>query len=986
MRTHRIIAVISPLLFVTLWSVSSLWSGSVDPSFESKLELLEGKEMVKAIVMMSEEVDLEALDNELIRVKATRQERHERVVRALQAMSQRTQVDIRRFLEEAMVRGEVEKIKPFWVANAIAVVATKDFTYRISERRDVGIIYEDLVIYLDKTNRSSPDQGGEPPTLHSAEIGLTSMNADSLWRLGITGNGVLVCNLDTGVDGNHEALGDRWRGNDPGVTPQEAWFDPYDNTTFPIDGAGHGTGTMGCITGVDHATGDTIGAAFGAKWIAARGSETGSFPSNIIIASFEWAIDPDGDPATIDDVPDVINNSWGGDPGCSATFWPAIDALRMSGMMVVFSAGNDGPLAQTIGSPGSRATSTTNVFAIGATNASNMIATFSSRGPSPCDGTTIKPEVVAHGSNVRTAARNGGYNRQSGTSFSAPYIAGAVALLREVSPSATGDEIMTAMMNTAVDLGTAGEDNTYGHGIPDLGAARGELLLMNPEPRIVFSGSIWDDGGNGEPEGGESADLIVHLGNLGTSATGVQATLSLVEPDSFITIDTNSSTFGDAGSDTTINNEGDPFHVTLDALTPGSHILSFYLDVTADGGAYSRQLWFTLRTPFVITMADHDVGNIRFSVSDGGKLGWEQEQASGSGFVYPIGTDDHMFEGSIIAGYDSVHVSHSARTVPAGIEGFDWQLLPGGQIQMTEPGVVSDQDGFSMYSDAGADNRLGVDIVQRSYAWSDSANEDFVIVELTVHNTGLDSLSDIENFYIGTYIDWDVQPFHAAVDTAYDVGYMYSPLDDKHCGVHVLTEPGVASFDLINNQDGSYQFTLAEYWASMSSGISDFTGNNQDWSYVLTTGPFDISAGDSIVVAFAVIAGDNLVDFLRNANAARVMYQVPVGVGDDVAGGGNLLPRVFGLSQNYPNPFNPSTTIRYEIPEDAGEGVKVTLEIFDIRGRKVRTLVNTNKEPGRYSVQWNGRGDKGEIAASGIYLYRLEAGDFQETRRMLLLK
>jgi len=113
MRNHRIIAVITSLFFVTLWSVSSLWSGSIDPSFESKLELLEGKEMVKAIVMMSEEVDLEALDNDLIRIKATRQERHERVVRALQAMSQRTQVDIRSFLGEAMARGEVREDQAF---------------------------------------------------------------------------------------------------------------------------------------------------------------------------------------------------------------------------------------------------------------------------------------------------------------------------------------------------------------------------------------------------------------------------------------------------------------------------------------------------------------------------------------------------------------------------------------------------------------------------------------------------------------------------------------------------------------------------------------------------------------------------------------------------------------------------------------------------------------------------------------------------------
>ena len=990
---HRKMSVMAFLL-LAFWPVSALRSGEIDPAFHAKIEGLGGREMVKAMVMMAEKVDLDALNSELIASQATRQVRHERVVRALQEMTLRTQPDVRRSLEEARSRGEVQRFHPYWVSNVIGVTATVDFIYRLSQRPDVGVIYEDRVIPLDKTFRLS-EEGEAPPIVPmDVEPGVTSMRADSLWRAGITGDGVLVCNLDTGVNGNHPALADRWRGNDPGVTPQEAWFDPYNNSIFPVDDGNHGTGTMGCMTGVDPVSGDTIGVAPGAKWIAANCFEDAITTSGAFTAAFEWTIDPDGNPATISDVPDIINNSWGSGPGCTDGDWSSIDANIAAGVMVVFSAGNDGPGAMTVSTPASRITTSTNAFAVGATNASNSIASFSSRGPSPCDGVTIKPEVVAHGSNIRTASQSGGYMIASGTSFSGPYAAGALALLRDISPDATPDQLMEILMSTAVDLGPAGEDNSYGHGIPDLVEAANAVLALERNPRITFSGSVWNDGGNGEPEAGESFDLVVHLGNMGISTTDVEATLSLQGPDPLVTIDSDFSSFGDIGPDTTGNNLSNPYHVTLDPEMPGAHLMNFVLDVTADGGAYAEQVPFTLSTPFVITMADHDIGNVRFSVSDGGRFGWDSlDQTDGSGFVFPISDVDQLYEGALVAGYDSVHVSHSARSTPSGPVATDWQLLPGGDIQITTPGIVSDQDGSSRYADSGADDPMGIEVSQRSLAWSDSTYHDFVIVELTLHNTGIDSSSDIENLYAGMYMDWDVRPWtgqlplnDAGVDTTYDVGYIRSRISEKHCGVSVLTEAGLASFDLIDNQASQYEFTRAEYWGSLSGGIADYSGLNKDWSFLISTGPFNLPAGDSVTVAFAVLGGESLDDLLSNVNAAREIYGAPVGVGGDVAGGGNLLPRAFALAQNYPNPFNPSTTIRYQIPENAHDGAPVSLEVFDLRGRKVRTLVGEDQAPGYYAVQWNGRGDHGERLASGIYLYRLSAGTFQETRRMLLVK
>ena len=94
------------------------------------------------------------------------------------------------------------------------------------------------------------------------------------------------------------------------------------------------------------------------------------------------------------------------------------------------------------------------------------------------------------------------------------------------------------------------------------------------------------------------------------------------------------------------------------------------------------------------------------------------------------------------------------------------------------------------------------------------------------------------------------------------------------------------------------------------------------------------------------------------------------------------LPDQYGLNQNMPNPFNPSTAIGYQLPE-AG---LVRLAIYNLLGQEVRVLVNERKEAGSFTATWDGTDARGRHAASGVYLYRIKAGDFTSSRRMLLLK
>jgi hypothetical protein len=117
------------------------------------------------------------------------------------------------------------------------------------------------------------------------------------------------------------------------------------------------------------------------------------------------------------------------------------------------------------------------------------------------------------------------------------------------------------------------------------------------------------------------------------------------------------------------------------------------------------------------------------------------------------------------------------------------------------------------------------------------------------------------------------------------------------------------------------------------------------------------------------------------ANVARNSMNATLAV-TKKAGEGESMPTIYKLSQNYPNPFNPTTMIEYEIPQ-SGE---VSLEVYNILGEKIATLVNEVKEAGFYTVQWNGKDANQARVASGVYFYRVHAGSFSSVKKMMLLK
>jgi hypothetical protein len=176
--------------------------------------------------------------------------------------------------------------------------------------------------------------------------------------------------------------------------------------------------------------------------------------------------------------------------------------------------------------------------------------------------------------------------------------------------------------------------------------------------------------------------------------------------------------------------------------------------------------------------------------------------------------------------------------------------------------------------------------------------------------------------------------------------------------------------------------------------LPPFDGAYSIYTYISSDGPASEYHGLPVGVASSLtdhglVLTDFPLYFLERGDAqalaAAVMdlFEEPVGVGDEQTAG---LPRAFSLSQNYPNPFNPSTTIGFNLPVISGSNQLVNLTVYDLRGRCIRKLVNSDYEPGRHKIHWDGRNDQGESVSSGIYLYQLKAGGEMFTRKMTVLK
>ena len=413
------------------------------------------------------------------------------VVGRLQGVAIRSQVGLRAWLGQRGI-----PCRSFYLVNALAVTGGRELVVELAARPEVDRVVANPAVWA---GLPVPEHSSAVVLPRAVEWNVQRVNADDVWALGYSGQGVVVAGQDTGYEWAHPALiGSYYGWNGVTATHDYCWHDaihgddpntPAGNpcgfdAAAPCDDNGHGTHTMGTIVG---AAG--IGVAPGARWIGCRNMEQGWGTPASYIECFEFFLAPypvgggplQGDPAR---APQVINNSWVCPPaeGCpSDLLQQAVENVRAAGIMVVVAAGNEGSSCSTVRWPPALYQA---AFSVGATGMSDDIAPFSSRGPVTEDlSGRRKPDVSAPGVGVRSSLPGGGYGNMSGTSMAAPHVAGVAALLWSARPEfvgaveATEQAIERSARPRTSTQGCGGDgaqdvpNNVYGWGIVDALAA-----------------------------------------------------------------------------------------------------------------------------------------------------------------------------------------------------------------------------------------------------------------------------------------------------------------------------------------------------------------------------------------------------------------------------------------------------------------------------------------------------------------------------------
>jgi subtilisin family serine protease len=350
----------------------------------------------------------------------------------------------------------VQDLELLWVVNGVTAYTTARLAKLLATRPDVQdvLVDSDVTLVRPTLRRPAPPRG--------SNWGIAKIGASQAWQdFGAQGQGSLVGLIDTGVDAAHGDLAGR-----------VVKFRNFTKITAPVEPAfddeGHGTHCAGVVAG-GSASGGPIGVAPRARLLVAKGlNKSGAGGVVGLIRAMQWMADPDGSSATRDQ-PIAVSCSWGANlniPLISRIFWLSVSSMRDAGVLPVIASGNEGQGKLSV--PGSYPHS----HAVGSTNSSDAVSDFTSRGTITWSGRSYtKPNVSAPGDFIYSSVPGNKYEHMSGTSMATPHVAGLAALIRSANPRLTAAQIEQIINRSAKDLGTAGNDATFGWGRVDARAA-----------------------------------------------------------------------------------------------------------------------------------------------------------------------------------------------------------------------------------------------------------------------------------------------------------------------------------------------------------------------------------------------------------------------------------------------------------------------------------------------------------------------------------
>lgn len=827
---------------------------------------------------------------------------------------------------------------------------------------DLSLIYEmhytasaDLVKTINALLRTGLFLYAEPkfiPTTQynpndpqtSLQYFLTKINAYAGWDVHKGDTSTVIGITDTGTDMDHPDLASNMKRNwaDPidgvdndndGYTDNFTGWDLGEADNNPAVGANdHGSHVSGCADAVtDNGTG-----------VASPGFYCKYMPVKIADGSGALTKAYEGIVYAADAGCQIINCSWGGSGG-STLGQNIIDyATFTKNSLVIAAAGNNNSLQLFYPA------AYDNVLSVASTGNSDTKSVFSNF------GTYI--DVCAPGSGIYSAQWDNSYQQQSGTSMASPVAAGCAAIIKSYFPSYTalqvGEQLRVTCDNIYGLAGNAGYQNQLGKGRINLYNA-----LTQSGPSIRMKNIVVADNNDNILIVGDTMRISGDIINYLAATTNLVVTVTSTSP--YISIIDGTTTVGALSTLATSNNGVDPFTIRILPGTPQN--TSIPLTFEFNDGAYSDY------QPYAVTVnVDYlniTINDVYTTNSSKGRICYNgTSQAEGLGFNYQQ-NGSLAYETGFMLGI-SGNVADNVRGASAGVTDEDFNPLF--TIQKHEPGIWSDYDTYGSFNDAtnGA-GALNFTTNYRTMSWGDAPFAKFHIFEYTIHNTGGTTRN---NVYGGIFSDWDIQTYannKIDEDAGLKMGYTYcTDANGLYAGIKLLTSTGGFRHYGVDNITGGGGgvnlfdgYSDSEKYTTLSTNraTAGGTGTGNDVIDIVGTGPFTLAPGDSVVVAFALIAGDELSDLQNSAQQAQIKYDLVTGIQQVDASG-------ITLADAWPNP----STGLVQIPVYMTFSNEVNMEVYDNFGRLISTRSLGRLGAGAHTISVDL-----STLATGLYHYRL---------------
>ncbi|MBD3867539.1 MAG: S8 family serine peptidase [Acidobacteria bacterium] len=622
-----------PLFFACLVLPALVFAGGgafpdgLRPPLGDVLERSGPDELIPVSIVLREQAGGEQL--RLVGAGLDRAARRQAVIGRLKAIAAGTQGPLVQAL-----RGDsrVQNIRPLWIGNLVGVEATPELIRRIAARPEVAWVNHNpkVDVALLRPDNLAPDmerpEGGTPAEI---ECGTDLMGAPRVWNeLGITGRGAVIAVVDSGVCYTHpDIINQIWVNPGEDLDGDGAVFDLDDangvdddangyvddfigwdfdqNDNDPDDENSHGSHVAGTVAG-DGTSGTEAGVAPDAAIMVVRVGL--QFSDEVSVwAGMQYAAENGADSIS-------MSLGWPHNQNPDRATWRQNSENTIeAGTAMVVAAGNEGQGSEpdNIRTP----SDVPRIITVAATDCSDNIASFSSRGPVtwqdvpqygdwPYPPGLVKPDVAGPGVSTRSHAFCSGYSSKSGTSMATPHVAGAVALMMEANPGLAHDEIKQVLMDTSIDLGAVGKDNHYGQGRVDAFAAVDAVFgLSFAGVELVEAGPDYGNG-DGGIDTGEIVTVAVNLESQwdDTTAVNVRGSLSTSTPG--VTLVHDYATWPDVPPLGSVQTAAPHFSVRIDEGC--NYPIDFILDLAYNDRVSSARFSLRVGTAFPVVLLVDD--------------------------------------------------------------------------------------------------------------------------------------------------------------------------------------------------------------------------------------------------------------------------------------------------------------------------------------------------------------------------------------------